>query len=63
MKYGSRHRKIRASKLLLFYTLVSSCLLLIAIGAIYYSLGSTSYSVLQGKNGLNTLPQAGQTLL
>lgn len=63
MKYGSRHRKIRASKLLLFYTLVSSCLLLIAIGAIYYSLGSTSYSVLQGKQGLNTLPQLGQNIL
>lgn len=62
-KYGSRDRKIRATQLLLYYTLVSSALLLIAIGGIYSFFGTTSYEVLSSDYGLKTLPKTFQNIL
>jgi NADH:ubiquinone oxidoreductase subunit 4 (subunit M) len=62
-KYGSRDRKIRAAQLLLYYTLVSSALLLIAIGGIYSFFGTTSYEVLSSDYGLKTLPKTFQNIL
>jgi NADH:ubiquinone oxidoreductase subunit 4 (subunit M) len=61
-KYGSRNRKVRAANLLLFYTLVSSALMLIVIGNIYYTFGTTSFEVLLSDDGLKSLPQQTQNI-
>ena len=44
--FGTRTRKIHASYLLFFYTLVGSILMLISIFYIYLHLGSTAYQIL-----------------
>jgi proton-translocating NADH-quinone oxidoreductase chain M len=44
--WGSRRRKIRASYLLFFYTLLGSVLMLVAIMSIYLQVGSTDYQTL-----------------
>jgi NADH-quinone oxidoreductase subunit M len=62
-KFGSRDRKVRAAQLLLYYTLVSSALLLIAIGGIYSFFGTTSYDVLLSDYGLKSLPRFIQDVL
>lgn len=62
-KFGSRDRKVRAAQLLLYYTLVSSALLLIAIGGIYSFFGTTSYEVLLSDYGLKSLPRFIQDIL
>jgi len=62
-RFGSRDRKVRAAQLLLYYTLVSSALLLIAIGGIYSFFGTTSYDVLLSDYGLKSLPRFIQDIL
>jgi NADH:ubiquinone oxidoreductase subunit 4 (subunit M) len=61
--FGSRNRKIRAANLLLYYTLVSSAMLLLAIGGIYSFFGTTDYSVLLSESGLRSLPRHVQDVL
>jgi NADH:ubiquinone oxidoreductase subunit 4 (subunit M) len=44
--WGSRRRKIRASYLLFFYTLLGSVLMLVAIISIHVKVGTTDYQTL-----------------
>ena len=61
--FGSRNRKVRAANLLFYYTLVSSAMLLLSIGGIYATFGTTDFEFLLSDEGFITLPSFVQDFL